>query len=41
MRLDADKSGGLDFYEFKSGIKALPNISKIHITTEDFQVHID
>jgi hypothetical protein len=38
-RLDADGSGGLDFDEFKSGIKALPNISKIHITMQDFRVN--
>ena len=38
-RLDADGSGGLDFDEFKSGIKGLPNISKIHITMQDFRVN--
>ena len=37
-RLDQDGSGGLDFGEFKDGIRRLPGISRIHMTEDDFEI---
>ena len=37
-RLDADGSGGLNFDEFKEGIRRLPGTSRIHMTHDDFEI---
>jgi hypothetical protein len=37
-RLDADGSGGLDYGEFKRGIRNLPGTGKIHMTMDDFDI---
>ena len=36
--LDVDGGGTLDFSEFKSGIKNLPGMSKVHMTEDDFEI---
>jgi hypothetical protein len=35
-RMDSDKSGGLNFEEFKNGIKNLPGIPSLHMTENDY-----
>ena len=35
-QLDTDKSGGLNFEEFKAGIARLPGTQKMHMTDDDF-----
>ena len=37
-QLDTDKSGGLNFEEFKAGITRLPGTQKIHLTDDDFEI---
>ena len=34
--MDADKSGGLNFEEFKRGIKNLPGVPSLHLTAHDY-----
>ena len=36
QKLDDDDSGGLNFAEFKAGIKSLPGIPSMHMTEADF-----
>ena len=36
--LDADGSGGLNFEEFREGIKRLPGTGRIHMTKDDFDI---
>ena len=36
QKLDDDDSGGLNFAEFKAGIKSLPGIPRMHMTEADF-----
>jgi hypothetical protein len=37
-RLDADGSGGLNYSEFKHGIRNLPGTGRIHMTMDDFDI---
>jgi hypothetical protein len=37
-RLDMDGSGGLNFDEFRAGIKTLPGCHNVHVTLDDFEL---